>query len=519
MAAGTQPFSIAVGRFDAGTTDDLAVANLSSNNVSILLGDGAGNFTAAATSPAVGASPRSVTVGRFNGDSNDDLAVANQNSNDVSILLGDGAGNFTAAATSPASVAGPFSVTVGRFNGDANDDLAVANQNSSNVSILLGDGAGSFTTAGSSPEAVGPNPVSVTVGRFDGDATDDLAVANQSSTNVSILLGDGAGDFTAPATSPEPTGPNPSSVTVGRFDGDANDDLAVANLGSNNVSILLNTPAPEPDLEISKTASPDRVTVGSDIIYSLLVENNGPGNATNVKASDPLPAGVSFKAAGSSPNCSEAAGTVTCNFGVITVGDIDTATIVVSATTAGIKSNTATVDGAEPDSTPANNSSTASTQVNAAPSATTTTTTTPTTTTPPTPDPDPVFCNGREATIVGTGAGDTLRGTAGDDVISGLGGNDEIDGLKGDDLICGAGSGDQINGNGGDDEIFGGNGGDDLRGGAGKDELAGNARNDELAGNSGDDSLRGGAGGRDECAGGSGEDENAGGCDLTASVP
>ena len=51
--------------------------------------------------------------------------------------------------------------------------------------------------------------------------------------------------------------------------------------------------------------------------------------------------------------------------------------------------------------------------------------------------PDPVFCNGREATIVGTDSRDIINGTPGDDVIASLGGHDVINGGGGDDVICG----------------------------------------------------------------------------------
>src|SRR5437762_5743983 len=84
---------------------------------------------------AGGAFPASVAVGDFNGDGRQDLAVANE-TNNVSILLGDGAGNFSPAT--PFGVGSlPFSVAVGDFNGDGKQDLAVANHISNNVSILL----------------------------------------------------------------------------------------------------------------------------------------------------------------------------------------------------------------------------------------------------------------------------------------------------------------------------------------------------------------------------------------------
>jgi FG-GAP repeat protein len=50
----------------------------------------------AATNLRVGNFPDSVAVGDFNGDGKLDLAVADENSNDVSMLLGSGTGNFGA---------------------------------------------------------------------------------------------------------------------------------------------------------------------------------------------------------------------------------------------------------------------------------------------------------------------------------------------------------------------------------------------------------------------------------------
>src|SRR5437870_189597 len=85
--------------------------------------------------------------------------------------------------------------------------------------------------------AVGTNPQSVAAGDFNGDGRPDLAVANSGSSNVSVLLGNGDGTFQAARTFA--AGTTPASVAVGDFNGDGVADLAVANSGSSNVSVLL----------------------------------------------------------------------------------------------------------------------------------------------------------------------------------------------------------------------------------------------------------------------------------------
>jgi VCBS repeat-containing protein len=132
---------------------------------------------------------------------------------------------------------GPASVAVGDFNGDGNPDLAVANQLSSTVSVLLGSAGGGFTRQ--TPDlAVGDFPVSIAVGDFNGDNDSDLAVASGFSGTVSVLLGGNGASFTR-QTPDISIGGTPWSVGVGDFNGDGDPDLAVANQASNNVSVLL----------------------------------------------------------------------------------------------------------------------------------------------------------------------------------------------------------------------------------------------------------------------------------------
>jgi hypothetical protein len=231
--AGDYATSVAVGDFNGDSRSDLATANVNSDDVSILLGEGSGGF-GPKIDIAVGDFPNWIVVGDFNGDSRPDLAVANFNSGNISILLGDGSGGFS-GPTDFAVDAFPCAVAIGNINGDSSPDLVTANVSSDNVSVLLGDGSGGFGAP--AQFSVGNNPCAVAAADFNGDSRTDLAAANVSSDNVSILLGDGSGGFSGPVAFA--AGDSPISIAVGYFNGDSLSDLAVANRDSDNASILL----------------------------------------------------------------------------------------------------------------------------------------------------------------------------------------------------------------------------------------------------------------------------------------
>ncbi|MDQ5836006.1 MAG: VCBS repeat-containing protein, partial [Acidobacteriota bacterium] len=183
-----------------------------------------------------------------------------------------GAGSFS-AATGFAAGTTPISVAVGDFNGDGRADLALTNQTTSSVSVLLGDGMGGFLSANGF--TVGADPLSVAVADFNGDGHADLAVANRNSNNASILLGDGAGGFGA-ATNFN-TGTSPDGIVAADFNGDGKLDLAVSNGGTNNVSILLGDGAGNFGAATSFAIgdSPNAIAVG---------DFNGDGNLDIVTA-------------------------------------------------------------------------------------------------------------------------------------------------------------------------------------------------------------------------------------------
>jgi uncharacterized repeat protein (TIGR01451 family)/CSLREA domain-containing protein len=128
---------------------------------------------------------------------------------------------------------------------------------------------------------------------------------------------------------------------------------------------LIRPLAEQADLEISKADSPDPVTVGDNLTYTITVTNRGPDAAANVVVTDTLPSGVTFVSA--SPGCVHSAGVVTCNLGTIPAGDSVTITIVVTPTAPGNIVNNVSVDSDTDDPDPANNAATAPTEVNEGP--------------------------------------------------------------------------------------------------------------------------------------------------------
>ncbi len=283
FAAGSGPRSVAVGDFNADGIQDLAVTSPSSNNVTILLGSGSGGFSAATGSPfPAGAGPVSLAVGDFNGDGIPDLATADYSSNSVTVLLGNGSGGFSAALGSPFPVGtNPESVAVGDFNGDGIPDLATANYASNNVTLLLGNGLGGFSAAPESPFFVGSTPASMAVGDFNGDGLPDLATASLSDDRVTVLLGNGSGSFSAAAGSPFAVGIGPLSLAVGDFNGDGIQDLATADFASNNVTVLLGNASGSFS---AATGSP--FAVGASPAYVAVGDFNGDGRTDLVAATD-----------------------------------------------------------------------------------------------------------------------------------------------------------------------------------------------------------------------------------------
>ncbi|HKG61452.1 MAG TPA: SBBP repeat-containing protein [Pyrinomonadaceae bacterium] len=119
---------------------------------------------------------------------------------------------------------------------------------------------------------------------------------------------------------------------------------------------------PAPDLVVTMSDIPDPLSFGSNLTYTITVQNIGEVAATGVTLTDTLPAGAALVSANSTVGTCSGTTTITCNIGTLNAGAIATVTIVATPP-AGTITNTATATLVETDATPANNTATAETLV------------------------------------------------------------------------------------------------------------------------------------------------------------
>ncbi len=104
-------------------------------------------------------------------------------------------------------------------------------------SLCAGGAAGQGVAFRQSAYTTGSGPGAVVVADFDGDGKLDLAVANSGSNSISILLGNGDGTFGAKTDFATAT--NPRALSADDLNGDGKLDLVVCAGGADKISVLL----------------------------------------------------------------------------------------------------------------------------------------------------------------------------------------------------------------------------------------------------------------------------------------
>jgi hypothetical protein len=273
------------GDFDEDGRLDLAVLRLGwgggspAGAVSILLGAGDGTFRPGppVTAPLGGATR--LVAGDFTGDAHLDLIAAPRTRPALVVLAGDGTGRFHAREV-PAALGDLARAQLatdldrnGRLDVVVTDGVGPAGGWESRVHLLLGDGAGGFSEPASSPLSFAEPVWQVVSDDFDGDGAPDLAVGfNWGAEVLRIFLGDGQGGLRAV---PAAVGWGGGAwaglrsvwlLDVADFDGDGQPDLAAALQSSDRLHVLLGDGSGrfrEPDARPSVDDRPASLAIGN----------------------------------------------------------------------------------------------------------------------------------------------------------------------------------------------------------------------------------------------------------------
>ena len=251
VGAGSGPDAIVSADFNDDGRDDLAVGTFTSGNVVVMMASSTGTSTSNAFTLTntynLGAGINGIAAGVLSTDGYHDLAVTNVGGT-VTILHNNGAGAFTTgdSDTYNAGIT-PSGVAIGDFREPG--DIAIADNgdgdaNSANITVLLNtDGsADNYTADPNGPYVAGTNPSSIVAATINGQGNEDLAVTDDTDNTVSLLYNTNSGSgavFAAPVT--VATGTHPTAIATGDFLGNGQIDLAIANKSSGNASVLLHS--------------------------------------------------------------------------------------------------------------------------------------------------------------------------------------------------------------------------------------------------------------------------------------
>ena len=252
--AGSGPSQVASGDVNNDGKADFVVTNGLSNTVSVLLGNGDGTlqaprqfavgafFVELVGGPFIVTFRRDLVLGDFNRDNKLDIAVTNLSSSDVSILLGRGDGTFQPQRRFDATSA-PFSITAGDLNNDGILDLAVIDVAFGEIrlAVLLGRGDGTFRNQVLIPTGItadGPSNISseVKIADVNNDGKADLVYTGSLNGKSYVRLGAGDGVTFGPATQSDGGGP---SIFITDLNDDGKLDIVNTTLAANTISFAL----------------------------------------------------------------------------------------------------------------------------------------------------------------------------------------------------------------------------------------------------------------------------------------
>lgn len=221
---GKNPTTITTGDFNHDSFTDLITTNISSNTLSVLLGNGDGSFHDQ-TQIKVCQEPRALVMADFNHDANPDVVLACSGGDEIAFLMGRENGKFEEGPHYPVHRT-PVALATDDLNGDRHPDIVVALRNDK-LQVFLGTGTSEF--AHGAQYQYGDTPTSVALSDLNGDGKSDMLVTNGGPMSNAVTIWQGNGDGTFKDPKDYPTGKRPLLVKLADFNNDHRSDLLVIN--------------------------------------------------------------------------------------------------------------------------------------------------------------------------------------------------------------------------------------------------------------------------------------------------
>ncbi len=225
------PTSIGHGDFNDDGLIDLAVTGRSNDGLLLILMGSEETGFDPAVPLKIGGQTEWVVAEFLDTDLHVDLGIAPRGGvGKVAVLKGTGSGAFGARADYPVG-RGPTHMVARDFDGDGDTDVAVMDNTSSTVTLLLNDGNAVFTSSGQINH-VGrlgkglSGAFYLTAADFDGDLDFDVAVA-RASGYVTVLMNNGDATFGKPV---HYTAGTATGIAAGDVDGDGDIDIVFGDL-------------------------------------------------------------------------------------------------------------------------------------------------------------------------------------------------------------------------------------------------------------------------------------------------